>query len=33
MKTAVVDKVAYGIDTPGALTPNAVAISTTVRPR
>jgi hypothetical protein len=27
MKTAVVDQVASGIDTPGALPPHAVAIS------
>jgi hypothetical protein len=33
MKTAVVDQVADGIDTPWALPPHAVAISTTVRPR
>jgi hypothetical protein len=33
MKTAVVDKVASGIDTPGVLPPHAVAILTPVRPR
>ncbi|WP_199320182.1 hypothetical protein [Leptolyngbya sp. FACHB-261] len=33
MKIAVADKVAQGIDTPWALPPHTVAISTTVRPR